>query len=891
MDIKLLRYLAGFVALSAFSATMLHAQEEDVIVLDEIVTEDVPIEESILATSRPFVSLYGTEKGIVDTPRNVTIISRAQLDAISIRDPRDFTKVTSSAYTQSNFGAPSNPSIRGQTADMLVNGMRRGLTTNGNGLPVNFNAVESVNILKGPPSVAVGTSQYVGGSVDLITKKPFFSGNETTLDTTFDSEGLMVVQVDSNFVIDAVSAFRVSATLEDTEDYFYDNAKRKTKALYGAYTYAPSDKYRLELSGEYFYADYSENWGWNRVTQAMIDDNVYISGGSNNTDDLVFGVGGSFDAIASFGTQATDPSNPANLTQLERSQRLLANGDDSEGELITLQAIQYFTPDSDYEIVNNTLYQYRDRDTYSSYQYSEVLRDNWQFENRTELRKTFDLGDFINKVNAGFSLRHTYVMAANDYYHEPANFWDINQGPASIGVTDNFVFFDNAYNHLAGTATSVPILGERPRGQLTLGRPGSVGGDYGYFELDPAAIAAAVGANNYWTDPDRLINEDEEDEAANTAFGLPGAVLDSNGDTNDSDVFNIGLFLQNDIKINEQLTLLAGGRVDFIDAEAKDPLFDDAVAYLEQFGAAGEAERLSSIGQARADIKKELYNYNLSAVFSPKDLEGNFYYTYNYAEAMPRGLGGGISVQQILDAEEFVLESELFEVGYKTKLFDDKGFIAIAYFDQVRTDPVQGGANVETEASGFEIEGSYQPSRNLFITASYAKIDATANDGGFTAAARTFDTAGFGGNLGFGGGNFNFAGIGLGETESPSVPDEVMNLLVSYKVTEKVGITAALQVTSPFVLGYENGFNFAESGDEFLESLGGPGPMLSTSEVGWQHNLDLGIFYETEMGKLRLNILNATDETNFGGVNPVYGNASVFLELPRRYEVSFEKTF
>ena len=128
MHNKLLRYILGITAICAFSATMLHAQEEEeVIVLEEVDADSVPIEESILATSRPFVSLYGTEKGIVDTPRNVTIISRAQLDAISIRDPRDFTKVTSSAYTQSNFGAPSNPSIRGQTADMLVNGMRRGL--------------------------------------------------------------------------------------------------------------------------------------------------------------------------------------------------------------------------------------------------------------------------------------------------------------------------------------------------------------------------------------------------------------------------------------------------------------------------------------------------------------------------------------------------------------------------------------------------------------------------------------------------------------------------------------------------------------------------------------------------------------------------------------------
>ena len=857
----LLRYIAGITAFCAFSTAMLHAQEEDVIVLDEVDADSVPIEESILATTRPFVSLYGTEKGIVDTPRNVTIISREQLDAISIRDPRDFTKVTSSAYTQSNFGAPSNPSIRGQTADMLVNGMRRGLTTNGNGLPVNFNAVESVNILKGPPSVAVGASQYVGGSVDLITKKPFFSGNESTVSLTGDSEGLRVYQIDSNFVLSDQSAFRVSTTLEDTEDYFYDNAKRKTKALYGAYTFSPSDNYRLELSGEYFYADYSENWGWNRVTQDMLNNNTYISGGStNNMSDLVFGVGGTQASPNPFAFTVADTSI---TTELDRSQRLLANGDDSEGELTTLQAIQTFTPEPDIEIVNNTLYQYRDRDTYSSYQYSEVLRDNYQLENRTEFRKTFDFGKFINKINAGTSLRHTYVMAANDYYHEPANFWDIASGPGSIGVTDNFVFFDNAYNNLAGTATAVPILGEASRGLLTLGRPASVGGDYGTFQLDPAAVEAAVGAGNYWID---------------SSTGAPSAVLNSNGDTNESDVFNFGLFLQNDIEVNDQLTLLVGGRVDFVDAEAVDPLFDDAVAYLEQFGAAGEADRLRDLGRAEADITEELYNYNLSAVYKPTD-DSSVYVTYNYAEAMPRGLGGGISVQQIENTEEFILESELREIGYKKQLFDNKAFLSLAYFDQVRTDPVQGGAAVETNADGFEIEYSYQPNRNLFITASYAYIDATATTGGFTAAARTFDTAGHS-IFAPGGGATNFAGIGTGETESPGVPDEVYNLLVSYKVTDNIGFTTSAQVTSPFKLGYENGFNFA-----------GDPQGLSTAEVGWQCNIDLGVFYETDTYKLRFNVLNATDEKNFGAVNPVYGNASVFIELPRRYEVAFEMSF
>lgn len=861
MHKKLLRYIVGVTAAYAFSAAMLHAQEEEVIVLEEVDADSVPIEESILATTRPFVSLYGTEKGIVDTPRNVTIISREQLDAISIRDPRDFTKVTSSAYTQSNFGAPSNPSIRGQTADMLVNGMRRGLTTNGNGLPVNFNAVESVNILKGPPSVAVGTSQYVGGSVDLITKKPFFSGNENTLSTNADSEGLRVVQLDSNFVISDQSAVRVSTTVERTDDYFYDNAKRNTEAVYGAYTFSPSDNYRLELSGEYFYADYSENWGWNRVTQAMLDNNTYIGGGTNNANDLVFGIGGTQAASNQFATTVTDVNDPANLTQLDRTQRLLSNGDDSEGELITLQAIQTFSPDSDIEFVNNTLYQYRDRDTYSSYQYSEVLRDNWQLENRTEARTTLDFGWLINKINAGLAVRETYVMAANDYYHEPANFWDINQvSGTSFGVTDNFVFFNNAYNNLAGTASAVPILGEQSRGLLTLGRPASVGGDYGTFILDPIAVGNAVGPTNFFTD-------------SNTSD--PTAVLNSNGDTNQSEVTNFGLFLQNDIEFNEYFTLLVGGRIDYVDAEAVDPLFDDAVAFLDQFGAAGEADRLRNLGRAEADISEELYNYNVSAVYKPTK-GSSIYATYNYAEAMPRGLGGGISVQQIQDSAEFVLVSELHEIGYKTQLLDDKAYLSFAYFDQVRTDPVQGGANVETIADGYEVEFSYQPNRNLFLTASYAYIDATATTGGFTAAARTFDQAGFGG----GGGATNFAGIGTGETESPGVPDQVANLLVSYKFTDQLGITVAGQLTSPFYLTYENGFTFA-----------GDGLGLNSAEVGWQHNIDLGVFYETDNWKLRFNVLNATDEENFGAVNPVYGNASVFIELPRRYEIAFEMMF
>lgn len=70
-------------------------------VLDKTLIEAVPLEESVMPTVRPVNSVYGTDRSVIDTPRNVTIISREQLNAINIFDVRDFSKLTSSSYTRS----------------------------------------------------------------------------------------------------------------------------------------------------------------------------------------------------------------------------------------------------------------------------------------------------------------------------------------------------------------------------------------------------------------------------------------------------------------------------------------------------------------------------------------------------------------------------------------------------------------------------------------------------------------------------------------------------------------------------------------------------------------------------------------------------------------------
>ena len=96
--------------------------DDEVVELEKFMVNGVPIDQSVLPTTRPFNSVYGFDRSIIETPRNVTIFSREQLTAISVQDVRDFSKLTASSYTRSNFGAPSNPDIRGLTADIFLNG-------------------------------------------------------------------------------------------------------------------------------------------------------------------------------------------------------------------------------------------------------------------------------------------------------------------------------------------------------------------------------------------------------------------------------------------------------------------------------------------------------------------------------------------------------------------------------------------------------------------------------------------------------------------------------------------------------------------------------------------------------------------------------------------------
>src|ERR1700680_370954 len=180
--------------------------------LDEIVVNGIKRGELILPTTVSSGSAYGLDLGVMDTPRNNTLLSKAQLDALNIQNPGGFSMLTSSSYSDASFGQPNVPRIRGQYADMFFNGMRDSFTLNGYGAPISFNTVESIDIVKGPASVQAGPGAGVGGSIDITTKMPSFVKSTLAFNVEVDSQQKRRASFDINGPLTSNTAARGSFT-------------------------------------------------------------------------------------------------------------------------------------------------------------------------------------------------------------------------------------------------------------------------------------------------------------------------------------------------------------------------------------------------------------------------------------------------------------------------------------------------------------------------------------------------------------------------------------------------------------------------------------------------------------------------------------------------------
>ena len=245
--------------------------------LDEVVINGIRRGDLIMPTTVTSGTAFGLDLDVMDTPRNNTLLSKAQLDALNVQNPGSFSYLTSSSYSDASFGQPNIPRIRGQYADMFFNGMRDSFTLNGYGAPISFNNVDSIDIVKGPAAVQAGAGAGVGGSIDVTTKMPSMTKFALTADIEADSQQKRVAVFDVGGPLMDGLAGRLSVQSNDSGSYYHDMFFHQ-QSIYGALLADITSNYTIAFNADYVDTRYRENDGINRVNQALIDNGTYLTG-------------------------------------------------------------------------------------------------------------------------------------------------------------------------------------------------------------------------------------------------------------------------------------------------------------------------------------------------------------------------------------------------------------------------------------------------------------------------------------------------------------------------------------------------------------------------------------------------------------------------------------
>ena len=797
--------------------------------VSELVVNGIPYRETVLPTRLKLNSIYGLDLNVMDTPRNTTLLSTTQLETLNIEDPRAFSYLTSSSYTDSGFGTPNIPRIRGQYADLFYNGMRASFTDNGYGAPINFDAFQNIAITKGPASVIDGPGPGVGGEVDLLTKRPNLNAFSATVNASFDTVSNRRWTVDvGGPLIKGELGVLLSYSGEDSGSYFYGHYMRKN-AVYGAVRWRPNGNYQLDFNTEINVEQYTENVGINRVNQDLIDHGTYLQGAPDGNECFTF-----FSPPCSMnGLQIGSPGNPyspappilteVNLTTpVHLDPRITIDqtpGTSARALLFNAQLIQTWSLGGNLTLENNTFFNYLNSDNQDFYYFADNSNGSWTIENRTDLTGSFNVGSIHNQFVVGATFRFAHVNYITNFSAENVSVYDLTANP-------------NLWR----------------------------------FSPDYQALADAFPYNSVFN---RL------------QYGVPARDATNGANTGISDLYDTGFFFQDRMEFSPQWSFMFGGRIDAVQDHTRDPL-----------GGAVCGGCFTDLPISHTTGVYGLGDVNTSVVWRPQSW-ASAYVTFDWTQsinpnggvggvnALGRGLSafGGPAGQP--DHELLRADSYLYELGVKLNLLNNKLFIGSAVFDQKRGVPTGPGGTITDQANirGVELEANYQPNRNLFATASYSYIDTTLN-----RPASFYDWPAQPG-INVDGAALIFASFLPGQKfQEPGQPQHVFNFLGNYKLPIGLGFRAGVQVTGPIITTTEGRIDLANSA-LVPASVVAAGGVYKSPVIPWQYTLNVAVFYEWRNYTLTGSIYNLTNQRNWQPSPSIYGNDFLVQNDPRTFEI------
>ena len=236
-----------------------------------------------LLERRPSTTVFGLSKPLIETPRAASVITDTNIQRYGIQTIDQLTTVAPGTFTASFYGVPGTLNIRGTLAENYFEGFK--LITNWGTYATPVGDASRIDIVRGPPSPIYGPG-FVGGLLNFIPKSASDSGGYLTAPTA--EADYTAGSYDKN-VLTGQFGLPIDAGVLQGGIYAYGEYENSHSFYNGIHPIHGTGEVsaRFDLPHDWkFAADVSyysssgdvQTPGWNRLTQNLIDNQIYITG-------------------------------------------------------------------------------------------------------------------------------------------------------------------------------------------------------------------------------------------------------------------------------------------------------------------------------------------------------------------------------------------------------------------------------------------------------------------------------------------------------------------------------------------------------------------------------------------------------------------------------------
>ncbi len=397
-------------------------------------------------------SVFGFEKSILETARSASTVSEEMMDRFNMQDIDELIVLAPGTFTQSFFGVAGALDVCGTAGETYFRGVRR-LDNPGN-YPTPIGASDRVDIVRGPASPIYGPSK-IGGYLNFNPKSARIEETGSYIEERTGELSYSGGSWDRSVLTAEVGGpaefggkplgYYVYGEVEHSGS-FYSNAPGVDQSLVQAsFDMDMSDTVRLQFGGMWHDYKGSQNAGWNRLTQDLIDNGTYITGtpipldtsgdGFISHDEYYAGNINPFALYAFFGQKDIDLATLSDAsfgfdyensnmglqnvgtTTLPMHATLIAADDTLENQVTTL----YFDIDVDlagnWSLTNKLFYEAYENLNENAYGFSQ-FHDSSVIEDQLILSGVFEGDSMTTSIQISPSIRHTKFKHGDDYYNE-----------------------------------------------------------------------------------------------------------------------------------------------------------------------------------------------------------------------------------------------------------------------------------------------------------------------------------------------------------------------------------------------------------------------------------------------------------------------------------------